>query len=119
MNEVMTTDEFEDWFEDLTRSQQQASAKAIERLEGEMLRLGYPHSSKLNGAKLAIRELRFKDGDHPIRIAYAFDPARDAVLLIGGDKKGDDRFYDWFVPRADQIFGEYLAENFGGTKGKR
>jgi hypothetical protein len=49
----------------------------------------------------------------PIRIAYAFDPARDAVLLIAAYKSGDDRFYEWFVPDADRIWEEHLAQNTG------
>lgn len=40
---------------------------------------------------------------------YVFDPERQAVLLIGGDKTGDDRFYEVMVPRADQVFDGYLA----------
>ena len=49
----------------------------------------------------ALRELRVKAGGDQIRIAYAFDPARDAVLLLGAAKVGDDRFYKWFVPKAE------------------
>jgi hypothetical protein len=39
----------------------------------------------------------------PLRTFYAFDPGRTAILLIGGDKTGDDRFYDVMVPIADKI----------------
>jgi hypothetical protein len=45
-----------------------------------------------------------------VRIAYAFDTARDAVLILGGDKTGDPRFYEWFVPKADKLWEHYLAE---------
>jgi len=41
---------------------------------------------------------------------YAFDPKRTAILLIGGDKTGDDRFYDIMVPLADRIYDNYLNE---------
>ena len=41
-----------------------------------------------------MRELRVQSGGRPIRVFYAFDPRRMAILLIGGDKTGDDRFYD-------------------------
>lgn len=44
------------------------------------------------------------------RILYAFDPARAAVLLLGGDKTGDDRWYEFHVPRADALFADYLQE---------
>ena len=41
---------------------------------------------------------------------YAFDPRRSAILLIGGDKTGDDRFYERFVPLADRLYDEHLKE---------
>jgi hypothetical protein len=43
-------------------------------------------------------------------VFYAFDLLRRAVLLLGGDKTGDDRFYETFVPRAELIWVEYLAD---------
>ena len=45
-----------------------------------------------------------------IRIFYAFDPRRAAILLIGADKTGNDRFYDQLVPIADDLYDEYLVE---------
>ena len=41
---------------------------------------------------------------------YAFDPRKAAILLIGGDKTGDGRFYDVFVPVADKLYDEHLEE---------
>jgi hypothetical protein len=56
--------------------------------------------------------LRIQSHGHAIRVFYAFDPQRDAIVLIGGDKTGvsDDRFYREYIPRAERIFREYLAE---------
>ena len=45
-----------------------------------------------------------------MRIFYAFDPRRTSILLIGGDKKGDDRFYARYVPIADRLYDVYLEE---------
>lgn len=45
-----------------------------------------------------------------MRVFYAFDPRRSAILLIGGDKTGDDRFYERMVPIADQLYDVYIAE---------
>ena len=45
----------------------------------------------------------------PFRTLYAFDPRRMAILLIGGDKTADDRWYDVFVPKADDLYDEHLA----------
>ena len=47
---------------------------------------------------------------HPLRTFFAFDPRRCAILLIGGDKTGDDRFYERMVPLADRLYDGYLAE---------
>ena len=44
----------------------------------------------------------------PFRTLYAFDPRRVAILLIAGDKTGDDRWYEDFVPRADDLYDEHL-----------
>jgi hypothetical protein len=56
----------------------------------------------------ALRELR-RSGQ-PIRMLYAFDPERQAVVLVGGDKTGDERFYEREVPRAERIWEQYLKE---------
>jgi hypothetical protein len=55
-----------------------------------------------------MRELRIQHRGRPYRILYAFDPRRSAILLIGGDKTGNDRWYDENVPRADRLFDEHL-----------
>jgi hypothetical protein len=57
-----------------------------------------------------MRELRVQSGGRPLRIFYAFDPRRSAILLIGGDKTGDDRFYERMIPIADQLYDAYIAE---------
>ena len=46
----------------------------------------------------------------PIRVFYAFDPRRSAILLIGGEKTGNDRFYRQYVPLADKLYDEHLEE---------
>jgi hypothetical protein len=57
-----------------------------------------------------MRELRVQSGGEPFRIFYAFDPRRTAILLIGGNKVGDDRFYETTIPIADRLYDEYLVE---------
>lgn len=49
-----------------------------------------------------MKELRTQCQGRPIRTMYAFDPRRSAILLIGGDKTGDDRFYERMIPLADR-----------------
>jgi hypothetical protein len=52
--------------------------------------------------------LRIQHGGRPYRVLYAFDPHRVAILLIGGDKTGDNRWYDKYVPLADKIYEEHI-----------
>lgn len=57
-----------------------------------------------------MRELRTQEGGRPLRTLYAFDPRRSAILLIGGDKTGDKRWYDVYVPIADRLYDEHLQQ---------
>jgi hypothetical protein len=57
-----------------------------------------------------MRELRVQSAGRPLRVFYAFDPRRSAILLIGGDKTGDKRFYERMVPIADALYDVYIAE---------
>jgi len=66
-----------------------------------------------------MRELRVQVGGDPYRVFYAFDPRRAAILLIGGTKAGDDRFYDRMIPIADRLYDEHLEELAKEERGKR
>ena len=57
-----------------------------------------------------MRELRTQHDGRPLRTLYAFDPRRAAILLLGGDKKGADRWYEINVPVADRLYDEHLAQ---------
>ncbi len=56
-----------------------------------------------------MRELRTQHDGRPFRTLYAFDPRRSAILLIGGDKTGDDRWYEKYIPVADRLYDEHMA----------
>ena len=58
----------------------------------------------------------YNAADTPYRILYVFDPRRNALLLLGGDKTGNDRWYEENVPRAEQIYEQYLKEIEEETK---
>ena len=73
--------------------------------------LGFPHSSKVVTSRYAqMRELRTQSAGRPLRTLYCFDPLRSAILLIGGAKTGNDRWYEKFVPIADRLFERHLLE---------
>ncbi|MEY4510542.1 MAG: hypothetical protein RLZZ450_2664 [Pseudomonadota bacterium] len=111
MVEVVAADEFREWYEDeLDDAAGRAVFEMVAKLEQFGTQLPFPLSSALNGSKYALRELRVKASGDQLRIAYAFDPSRDAVLLMGAAKAGDDRFYAWFIPKAEKIWEQYLLE---------
>lgn len=109
MPEVIACDEFRDWYWDLEESDQDAVQRVVDILEVAGTNLGFPLSSAIEGSRYALRELRIQSGGKPLRVFYAFDPARQAVLLIGGDKTGNKRFYDEMIPVAEAIWESYLG----------
>ncbi len=105
------TDEFGAWWTSLNATQQDDTDSVVGLLEVRGPQLGFPYSSGLVGSKHAhMRELRVQSSGHPLHIFYAFDPRRTAILLIGGDKTGDDRFYETSRPIADRLYDAYLEE---------
>lgn len=110
MVDVVGSDEFVEWFESLDDSDTDAVARVVDMLEMQGPTLPFPYSSAIKHAQMALRELRVQSRGRPLRVFYAFDPIRQAVLLIGGDKTGDDRFYERMIPLAEQIWVRYLKE---------
>lgn len=107
--EVEYTDVFEAWWDSLSEAMQDAAAKSVGLLEQFGPFLGFPHSSEIRGSRHGhMRELRIQSGGRPLRVLYAFDPLRNALLLLGGDKTGDDRWYEVHVPIADRLYDEHL-----------
>jgi len=111
MWEIEYTNEFEKWWETLTEAEQKRISFSVNLLKQFGPVLTFPHSSDVRQSRhSSMRELRSQCEGMPLRTFYAFDPRRVAILLIGGDKTGDDRFYDVMVPLADRIYDNYLKE---------
>ena len=109
--EVEYTDEFGLWWHRLSEVQQDAVVATVNLLMKHGPGLPYPYSSGITGSRHGrMRELRIQSGGRPIRVFYAFDPRRVGILLIGGDKTGNDRFYEDYVPIADDLYDDYLEE---------
>jgi len=103
--EVEYTDPFGAWWEGLDEAEQESVDYGVRLLEERGPSLPYPHSSGIEKSRHGhMRELRIQHAGRPYRVFYAFDPRRVAILLIGGDKTGTDRFYDEFCPVADRIY---------------
>ena len=91
--------------------EQESVAASVGLLEHFGTNLKFPHSSGINGSRHGhMRELRTQHQGRPFRTLYAFDPKRTAILLIAGDKTGDDRWYDTHIPVADQLYADHLQQ---------
>ena len=111
MWEIDWTDELGQW---ILSDEVDATAREDIRAALLVLRefgphLGRPLVDSLKGSRHSnMKELRVQSRGRPFRILFAFDPARKAILLIGGNKQGQKRFYDRIIPLADRLFTEYL-----------
>ena len=108
---VEYTDEFGDWWATLAQAQQEDISAAAEVLIERGPDLPFPYSSGIAGSRHDhMRELRVQSGGKPLRIFCAFDPLRAVILLIGGNKTGDNRFYKKMIPIADRLYDEHIVE---------
>jgi len=111
MWEVEFSDMFERWWQTLEESEQESILASVYLLRQLGPRLGRPYADMVKGSRHSnMKELRTQHQGRPLRTLFAFDPRRRAILLIGGDKTGDDRFYDRMIPLADQLYDEHLQE---------
>jgi hypothetical protein len=109
VTEVFVTEPFEAWWQGLSAGAQEDVAFVVGLLEARGVGLGFPYSSAVRGSRLRLRELRVKAGGEALRILYAFDPWRSAVLLLGGSKASrGGRFYAEAVPKAERLYQEYV-----------
>lgn len=107
--EVEYTDEFAEWWDTLTAKDQERIDPGVLLLQEHGPALGRPWVDTIKTSRHAnMKELRSRGGH--IRILFAFDPRRAAILLIGGDKR--DRWTDWYrqmAPLADDLYDDHLA----------
>ncbi|MDQ3540302.1 MAG: type II toxin-antitoxin system RelE/ParE family toxin [Chloroflexota bacterium] len=109
MWEVEFTDQFEEWWDSLLDVQQDAIAAAVEILQDDGPSLGRPLVDTIKGSRHSnMKELRPGTTGN-LRVLFAFDPLRHAILLIGGDKTG--RWHEWYdemLPVADDLYDAHL-----------
>ncbi|MFH0728674.1 MAG: type II toxin-antitoxin system RelE/ParE family toxin [Pseudomonadota bacterium] len=107
--DIEYTDNFGKWWATLTEEEQISVDASVRLVEEYGPSLRFPHSSGINGSRHGnMRELRIQYLGRPFRVLYAFDPRRCAILLLGGDKSGLDRWYERNVPLADRLYDEHL-----------
>jgi hypothetical protein len=113
-SDVILLGEVEHWYFTLDADAIAAVTGAIDLLELEGPTLGRPTVDKVNGSKFHnMKELR--PAGTSIRILFVFDPRRQAILLLGGDKAGNWKgWYDKNIPIAEQRYENWLATEQGG-----
>jgi len=109
--EVEYTDEFEQWWRDLTEEQQEALDDRVMLLAEHGPILKRPVVAETTSSRHPnMKELRVSKGG-TLRVLFAFDPRRHAILLLGGDKSGQwEEWYRWAIPAADDLYDTHLQE---------
>lgn len=112
---VILLEEVEHWYFTLDSDAMAAVTGAIDLLELQGPTLGRPTVDKVNRSKFhSMKELR--PAGTSIRILFIFDPRRQAILLLGGDKAGNWKtWYDRNIPLAEQRYEKWLATEQGGA----
>lgn len=115
--EVLVTEEFERWWQTLPEEHQDALTARIAMLRDHGPALGRPTVDTIQASKLAnLKELRASVGRAYLRVLFVFDPARRAVLLVGGNKTG--QWQSWYrraIPEAERLYAEH-AETMKRSK---
>jgi hypothetical protein len=109
--EVEVSDEFRAWYQRLNTDERASVATCVELLELNGPGLGRPFVDTLNGSAFPnMKELRVQHQGRPYRVLFAFDPRRNAYLILGGDKTGNKDWYVDAIRRADAIYAQHLKE---------
>jgi hypothetical protein len=111
--EVEYTDQFGAWHETLDEEDQDAVIARVELLEQLGPALGRPAVDNVHQSRHPnMKELR---AERSLRVLFAFDPRRTAILLLGGDKSPHDphspdwnEWYDRYVQVADDLYDTHL-----------
>ena len=111
MWEVEYTDEFRDWWDGLSVAQQEALDDRVMLLAEAGPNLKRPVVGEIASSRHSnMKELRVSKGGS-LRVLFAFDPRRHAILLLGGDKSGRWKaWHQWAIPRADDLYDTHLDE---------
>lgn len=104
-------DEFATWLDAQDQDLRLRTIAHLDLLEEHGPLLARPHADTLKGSRIPnLKELRFKYQGAPIRILFAFDPKRQAVIILAGNKQGNKRWYEINIPIAEKLFTAYLEK---------
>lgn len=116
---IKQSEEFQDWFDDSDEDLQDDILEKVKILEELGPNLGRPLVDTLKGSTIKnLKELRFDSMNKVIRITFVFDPDRNGILLIGGNKagSGDKGFYKKLIDQSEKIYARWLEKRKGRSK---
>jgi hypothetical protein len=107
--EVLLDEAFAEWLDGLDDDVRISILAHAVLLRERGPQLGRPYVDTVEGSAFTnMKELRVQHRGDPWRILFAFDPNRAAILLVGGNKRGDKRWYKKFLPIADERYRRHL-----------
>lgn len=120
MWEIERTDEIAEWISSLDDDAKESIFRDLLILKAIGPSLGRPYVDTVKNSKFTnMKELRVQSKLKVLRLFFAFDPERKAILLIGGDKKGDKRFYEKMIAVADALYEKHVKRLRSAHENKR
>lgn len=111
MWEIERTDEIAEWISSLDDDAKESIFRDLMILKTIGPSLGRPYVDTVKNSKFTnMKELRVQSKFKVLRLFFAFDPERKAIMLIGGDKKGDKRFYEKMISIADALYEKHVKQ---------
>ena len=111
--EIEYTDQFEQWWEQLSGDEQEALNARVTLLAVRGPSLKRPVVGEIRGSDFdpRMKEIVCEEGTASLRVLFIFDARRTALLLLGGDKTGQwSQWYRTAIPQADNLYRTHLAE---------
>lgn len=119
---IKQTEEFAEWFESSDSKPQEDILEKVQTLSELGPHLGRPLVDTLKGSSISnLKELRFDSNGKVMRITFVFDPDRNGVLLIGGDKAGKNqvKFYQELIANSEEIYKKWLDSRTKAIEAQR
>lgn len=108
---VLLEADFEKWLFEQSEEVQNTILAHLKLLKEYGPALGRPNVDTLKSSILPnLKELRVQYKGSPWRILFVFDPKRQAIVLVGGNKQGNAKWYKKAIPLAEQRYQKYLEE---------
>ena len=109
--QVLLDSDFKAWLLAQEQKAQTAIFAHIGLLKAFGPALGRPHVDTIKGSRLTnLKELRVQYQGEPWRVLFVFDPKRRAILLVGGNKQGDTRWYTKAIPVAELRYQRHIDQ---------